>query len=168
MCIRDRLIGIPIYIVCEFIHDCGYKIAFAGQGADELFGAYAKSLRMNFEELKRALFEDVVTLADKNLERDDHVAMANSVDLRTPYLYDEIVKLALKIPATFKVRNGIRKYILRKTAERIGVPKDIVYAEKKAIQYSTGVTKFIEKIAQRKNMRISEYIEHVYKEVWGE
>ncbi len=162
------MIGTPIYIVCEFIHDSGYKIALAGQGADELFGGYAKYLRMTKEELSKALIEDVRSLAEKNLERDDNVAMANSVDLRTPYLSDEIIKLALRMPIEFKVRNGIRKYILRRVAMKMGVPREIVNMEKKAIQYSTGIAKHIGKIAKKRKMSIAEYVSKIYAEIWGE
>jgi len=157
------LIGVPIFIVSEFIHDNGYSIAMAGQGADELFGGYAKYLKMPPDELERALFDDVYNISIVNLERDDHISMANSIDLRLPYLHDDVIKFALRLPTRFKIYNGIRKYILRKTAEKMGVPKEIVYAEKKAIQYSTGISKYFEKKAKKLGMDLREYFRFIYK-----
>ncbi len=156
------LIGVPIYIVSEFIHDSGYNVALAGQGADELFGGYAKYLRMSKEQLCESLFQDVYNISIQNLERDNHIAMANSIDLRTPYLSDDIVNFALRIPVELKVYSGIRKYILRVTADKIGVPKEIVYADKKAIQYSTGISKHFEKAAKKHGMTLQEFFNHIY------
>ncbi len=161
------LIGIPIYVACEAVRDHGYHIALAGQGADELFGGYAKYLAMSEKELESVLISDLRDLAVKNLERDDHVSMANSVELRLPYLDDELFDFALRVPTSLKTKNGIRKYILRRAAERLGVPREIAYAEKKAIQYSTGVAKHLEKMAKRKKMRLREYVEKLYRETFG-
>ena len=47
------------------------------------------------------------------------------------------------------------------------MPKSIVNVEKKAIQYSTGISKYIEKIAKKKGMSVREFIKHKYQIIWG-
>ena len=157
------MIGLPLYVACEKIHEMGFKVALAGQGADELFGGYAKYLEMAPQEFWRWNFVDIVTLAEKNLERDEHIAAANGVDLRLPYLSDEIIDFALRLPPELKIRNGVRKYVLRKTAIRLGVPSEVAFAPKKAVQYSTGVAKFVKKIAKKKSQSLSAYFRNIYE-----
>ena len=47
----------------------------------------------------------------------DAMSMAVSLEARVPYLDNDLLDLALSIPANLKVRNGVRKYILRKAFE---------------------------------------------------
>jgi asparagine synthase (glutamine-hydrolysing) len=44
----------------------------------------------------------------------DMMSMAMSLEARVPYLDNDLLDLALAIPADLKVRNGVRKYILKK------------------------------------------------------
>ncbi len=74
--------------------------------------------------------------------------MANSVELRVPYLDLDVVRLALKIPMKYKLNgdeDGLRKCILRSVASDIGVPYEIVRRPKKAAQYGSGVHKILMK-----------------------
>ena len=96
------------------------------------------------EDLK----EDVRNLYHVNLQRDDAVTMANSVELRVPYLDYELVNLALKVPMIYKLGYGednLRKCILREIAKDIGVPSEIVRRPKKAAQYGSGIHKILVK-----------------------
>ena len=86
-----------------------------------------------------------------NLERDDMVTMANSVELRVPFLDKEVIKTGLAISPELKVlkKDGFytRKYILRKAAEDL-LPPELLWKEKKAMQYGTGVQKILDKLAR--------------------
>ncbi|HEY2037824.1 MAG TPA: asparagine synthase C-terminal domain-containing protein, partial [Steroidobacteraceae bacterium] len=44
----------------------------------------------------------------------DAMSMASSLEARVPYLDNEVVDLALAIPSRFKVRGGVRKWILKR------------------------------------------------------
>lgn len=161
-------IGIPLLVALRTISREGYRIAFAGQGADELFGGYAKYLRIpNKDALISQMHQDITTLAEKNLERDEHLAGSVGIDLRLPYLFDDIVDLALKLPISYKLKNNIRKFILRVVAEHLGVPDSIAQAPKKAIQYSTGTMKFLKKLAKKHNMDLKSYLSKIYSTFYG-
>ncbi len=41
-------------------------------------------------------------------------SMATSLEARVPYLDNDVIDLALSIPAQLKVRGGVRKWILKK------------------------------------------------------
>ena len=95
-----------------------------GQGADELFGGYRRHegfLEQGPEVLDREIYSDLKNISTINLERDDMVTMANSVELRVPFLDKEVIKTGLAISPELKVlkKDGFytRKYILRKAAE---------------------------------------------------
>ena len=63
------------------------------------------------------------------LYRMDHLGMANSIEIRTPFLDHEFVNTALSVPAKWKLVNDEPKYILKKSLERI-LPHDILYRNK--------------------------------------
>jgi asparagine synthase (glutamine-hydrolysing) len=68
-------------------------------------------------------------LADDVLPRTDRATMAASVEARTPFLSGELVRWALTLPAGFKIRKGISKYILKRVAER-HLPSELIYRRK--------------------------------------
>ncbi len=53
-------------------------------------------------------------LPEDILAKVDIMSMASSLEARVPYLDNEVIDLALRIPAHLKVRGGVRKYILKK------------------------------------------------------
>ncbi len=62
--------------------------------------------------------------------RMDHLGMANSIEIRTPFLDHHFTNLALSIPEKFKVKNGEPKYILKKSLEKLLSP-EILYRKKR-------------------------------------
>ncbi|PAV13811.1 asparagine synthase [Methanosarcina spelaei] len=147
-------IGLPLYFVAKTAKEDGKRVLLTGQGADELFGGYSRHegfLEQGPEVLDREIYSDIQNISVINLERDDMVTMANSVELRVPFLDKEVIKTGLAISPELKVlkKDGlyIRKYILRKAAESL-LPSELLWKEKKAIQYGTGVQKVLDKLAR--------------------
>ncbi len=64
------------------------------------------------------------------LYRADRLGMANSVEIRVPFLDHELVNYALSIPGRFKVSGGEPKSILKKALEPL-LPADVLYRKKK-------------------------------------
>ena len=145
-------IALPLYFASKDAQLDGFRVMLSGQGADELFAGYKRYESMNSLELGIALRKDLDNIAENNLERDDAVTMANSVELRVPYLDRNVIELALRIAPELKIHNGIRKYILRLAAGKI-LPDELVWKEKKAAQYSSGIYSAMEKIARKNGYR---------------
>jgi len=145
-------IALPMYFASKDAHGDGIRVILSGQGADELFAGYKRYESMTAPELESALKKDLENIALNNLERDDAVTMANSVELRVPYLDRKVVELALGIAPELKIHNGVRKYILRLAASNI-LPDELVWKEKKAAQYSSGVYSAMEKLARKNGYR---------------
>ncbi|HII91821.1 MAG TPA: asparagine synthetase B [Methanosarcina sp.] len=147
-------IGLPLYFVAKTAKEDGKRVLLTGQGADELFGGYSRHedfLEQGPEVLDREIYSDIQNISVINLERDDMVTMANSMELRVPFLDKEVIKTGLAISPELKIlkKDGlyIRKYILRKAAEGL-LPSELLWKEKKAIQYGTGVQKVLDKFAR--------------------
>ncbi|ASJ00159.1 asparagine synthase (glutamine-hydrolyzing) [Thermococcus gorgonarius] len=155
-------IGVPLYFATALAASDGLKVLLSGQGADELFGGYAKYL-----EDPGLMERDLLELGEKNLARDDKIAMYNGVETRYPYLALPLVRLALKMPHGMKIKNSVRKWVLRKAAERMGLPTDVVWREKKAAQYGSGSQKILMKLARERKMKPSEFAEFLFRKVFG-
>ena len=63
------------------------------------------------------------------LYRMDHLGMANSIEIRSPFLDYEFVNMALSVSHQHKLVNNEPKYILKKSLENI-LPAEILYRKK--------------------------------------
>jgi len=62
------------------------------------------------------------------------MSMATSLEMRSPLLDHKFVEWAASLSAEWKFRGGTRKYILKKLAERVGVPPEVIYRKKQGFQ----------------------------------
>lgn len=117
-----------------------------GQGADELFCGYMKYLKIlnagGEKELERINSEDILKLSTHGFIRDE-IACSEFCIPSFPYSDKSVFEISVKIPHSLKVREGSRKYVLRKVAEFLGIPKGICNIPKKAAQYSSGIEKLL-------------------------
>lgn len=82
------------------------------------------------DDLNKLLYLEIYTfLIDHNLNYTDKAGMANSVEIRVPYLDIELVEFSTTIPPRFKMKGKQTKYILRKVAEKY-LPHDVIYRPK--------------------------------------
>jgi asparagine synthase (glutamine-hydrolysing) len=97
-----------------------------------------RSLWRRNEFGQRMLAADAVTyLPDDLLVKVDRAAMNASLETRIPMLDHRIVEFAMRLPWEMKVRNGVRKWILRQVLYR-HVPRDLVDRPKKGFSIPIG------------------------------
>jgi asparagine synthase (glutamine-hydrolysing) len=79
--------------------------------------------QMLYVDTKTYMVGDILTKVDR-------MSMATSLEVRVPILDHEFVEWATGLPLDWKIRGGKQKYILRKLAERVGVPREVLYRPK--------------------------------------
>jgi asparagine synthase (glutamine-hydrolysing) len=166
----DISIGTPIYWTAEKASEKGFSVLLAGQGADELFGGYKRYvdsyLTHGAEKTRKEMFGDVVKLYETDIERDYKICSRHDVELRLPFATYEIAKFAESLPINLKLEpkmTTLRKLVLRRVAEDLGLSMSVTTKPKKAIQYTTGVSKALKKIAKRHHLTIRDYLESLFQ-----
>ena len=79
------------------------------------------------DQVSELLYVDTKTyLVADILTKVDRMSMLNSLEVRVPILDHEFIEWVTGLPARWKLRGKKQKYILRKLAERVGVPKEVL------------------------------------------
>jgi asparagine synthase (glutamine-hydrolysing) len=77
------------------------------------------------DPVSELLYVDTKTyLAGDILTKVDRMSMLNSLEVRAPMLDHKFVEWVTGLPPEWKLRGSSQKYILRKLAERVGVPDE--------------------------------------------
>jgi asparagine synthase (glutamine-hydrolysing) len=101
---------------------------FAENGAEPLdvFHQYLRNAA-NFDPLSQLLYLDTKTYLPADiLTKVDRMSMATSLEARVPILDHHFVEWAVGLPADWKMKGMNQKYILKKFAARIGVPREVL------------------------------------------
>jgi len=167
----DVGIAVPLYLVAERVAADGYDRLALGQGADELFGGYAKVAkapedpRVSADTVRGARRETVLGLPD-GLERDLRTLRGAGVEPVTPLLHDRVVRLALELPGELLVAGEERKVAFRR-AVAPWVPASVADRDKKALQYGSLVARELDRLARqngfkrRLNDHVRKYVESI-------
>jgi asparagine synthase (glutamine-hydrolysing) len=90
-----------------------YQNYFDGAPASDTLG------RLLYMDTKTYLPADILTKVDR-------MSMATSLEARCPILDHVFVEWATSLSSAWKMRGGVRKYILRKLAQRLGIPASVL------------------------------------------
>ncbi|WP_255196295.1 asparagine synthase C-terminal domain-containing protein [Halorarius litoreus] len=164
----DVAIALPLFLVAERVAADGYDRLAVGQGADELFGGYAKvanyddDRRVDAASVREARRDTVLTLPGQ-LERDLRALRAAGVEPVAPLLHDDVVDAALQLPDALLVDGDERKVALRRAADFL--PETVSERDKKAVQYGTYVSRELDRLARQNGFKrrmgdhVSKYVD---------
>ncbi|MEM2853011.1 MAG: asparagine synthetase B [Candidatus Bathyarchaeia archaeon] len=162
-------IYIPLFWAAETSSGMGFRAMLSGQGSDELFAGYHKYLKdycRSEKDLEQTLYNDVLRLHEASLEPEEKVCSFHSVEVIFPYVDYDLASLALSLPASMKIASAddpLRKRILRHLARHMGLPQEVYLRPKKAIQYGSGVSKALNRIARRKGLKMHELVSQIFR-----
>ena len=170
----DLAIALPLFLVGERAAADGFDRLALGQGADELFGGYAKVAkapddpRVDADTVRGARRELLGTIPGQ-AERDVVALRAAGVEPVTPLLHDDVVAAALSLPGHLLVDGDERKVALREAARGV-VPESVRTAEKKAVQYGTYLARELDRLARQAGFkrRMDEHVERYVRSLVGD
>ena len=87
------------------------------------------------DRLSRLLYLDTKTYLNSDiLTKVDRMSMATSLEVRVPMLDHEFLEWVTSLPVEWKFQAGTRKHILKKLAERLGIPPALLHRKKQGFQ----------------------------------
>ena len=96
----------------------------------QILKSYLALIPSDEDNLNKLLFLEMkFFLVDHNLNYTDKMGMAESVEIRVPFLDKELVEFSTEIPPHLKLKGVTTKYILRKVMEKY-LPHDVIYRPK--------------------------------------
>jgi asparagine synthase (glutamine-hydrolysing) len=130
---------LSIYFALKLARESGISSIMTGDGADELFAGYSYMAELPPEDLERYI---------RRLSQNWHfsagyLGRALGIAIKQPFLDEDFVRFALEISPELKVKDGVGKYILRRSFEDL-IPAEIVWRRKESIEYGSGSTKLHE------------------------
>ena len=123
--------------------------------------------RANNNFLDQVLMAELKTkLPDKELLSEDRMSMAHSLETRAPFLDADFVDFAFTIPAHLKVKEGSRKYILKKAMTNI-LPDEILNRPKDGFAFEPtslfeSLKEYAEVFLSEENIRRRGYFNYEY------
>ena len=156
----DAEIAVTEYFVCRLAKESGYDTLLTGQGADELFGGYARY--GGSSHLREDLDADLAAYPLQQ-KRDFAAASLFGITFQQPFMDKRVIAAASSLTADELVSGDLRKVALRRAAET-WLPEDLAWKPKKAMQYGSGVSKMIARLAKKENTNPQKYIEQFVEE----
>ena len=170
---------LSLYFALKLAQENNVCSIMTGDGSDELFAGYSymaslppKALKKYISQLSKSWHFSAKELGE-----------ALGIEVKQPFLDKDFVRFALEISSELKAKEGIGKYILRKSFEDL-IPPEIVWRKKEPIEYGSGsnrLRKIIENMVSEEEFQsVKEktgikfinkehsFYYHIYKEVVGE
>lgn len=133
------------------------RIVVTGQGADELFGGYAKYEKLSPDEFSEMRAVDLNRVLGPIERIEERIASSLQKELLKPFLSNRVISFAMALPVDFVFPSAGRKLIIRHALVQLGLRETATF-DKKAAQYGSGVASLLRKAAAKRDQSAGEFI----------
>ena len=144
-------VGATFLPACEQAKKDGIKIIFSGLGSEEIFAGYERHEKA--DDINKECMAGLKNIKERDLDRDQAITDYCGLELKLPFLDKELVDYALKIPGDYKIKEGVKKLVLRKTAILMGLPEEYAMRKKRSAQYGSRIDSAILKLAKKNGFK---------------
>lgn len=144
-------VGAVVLAAIEMGKDMNLKYFIGGLGSEEIFAGYER--HTNVKDVQEECWRGLRLMWGRDLVRDFNLAKTLKVSLRTPFLDEDLIKIAMKVPAKWKLDKNYKKIILREVIEEMGLGK-MAWRKKKAAQYGSCFDKAIAKLTKKNGFKL--------------
>ena len=139
---------LPLYLGARTVRE---ETIITGQGADELFGGYAKYREVDDPFARMAMMDrDRHRLFNRTRGIESTIAGHFGKSLITPFLDHPIVRFVSSLgPDDLMNRSGGNKLVLREAGRILGLPELICSRPKIAAQYGSGISRALHTLRKR-------------------
>lgn len=144
-------VGAVMLAAGELARGDGVAMLFSGLGAEETFAGYQRHEQA--QEINEECWRGLGGMWQRDFTRDCAIASALGLRLLTPFLDERVIRAAMALPAELKIREGRKKWALRKAAEGMGLPEEFAWRKKKAAQYGSSIDRALRKLTRKHGLR---------------
>jgi asparagine synthase (glutamine-hydrolysing) len=111
------------------------NILFREKELQSLIKGYKQPIHTTFDEIDFNGFNETVdeiigvyfktTMIDGELVKSYSASNYNNISIHTPFLDDQLISYMAKIPSSIKIKDGIKKYVLKEIAHKY-IPKELL------------------------------------------
>jgi asparagine synthase (glutamine-hydrolysing) len=149
-------VALTMYLAAEQAKKDGVQILFSGIGSEDIFAGYRR--HKQGDNINEECLAGLRKIYERDLYRDDTIMMANTIELRAPYLDLDLIRYSLTIPEDMKLGKDVDKLLLRKIAIKNGLGDEYAMRKKVAAQYGSNFDKAIHKLANKEKKSKPEYL----------
>jgi asparagine synthase (glutamine-hydrolysing) len=124
---------LSIYFALKLAKKSGIDSVITGDGGDELFAGYSYMMELP----PQSLGSYIRSLSQSYHFSVNELGKALGIEIEQPFLDKDFVSFALAIAPQLKVKEGIGKYILRKSFEGL-MSEEIIWRRKEPIEQGSG------------------------------
>ncbi len=137
---------------------------FSGLGSEEIFAGYQRHYN-TFKaggDVNESCWNGLKTMYFRDLVRDYRISSQLRIKLRTPFLDEELMRVAMRLSPYEKISYKHKKLILRKIALKNNIRDYIALRPKKAAQYGTLFEKRMIRIAKSAGYKnVEDYLKNI-------
>jgi asparagine synthase (glutamine-hydrolysing) len=149
-------VGLVTYSASELAKKDKINVIFTGLGSEEIFAGYQR--HKEAEDINEECWNGLKQMYDRDLMRDIPIGKYLKVKFETPFLDENVIKIAMQIPAKYKIDKE-NKLILREVSYDLGL-KEFAFRKKKAAQYGSNFIKALDKITKKNGFKYkTEYLQ---------